>query len=134
MDTILSNWNGYAVHGNVKELDFIADSVGFINLDEDDIISVLSSEGENWIAAGVGSDIDKALSEAITNLPCKINNICNLLIEFICGIRQPKMKELSVVQAALTDVNPDVKITWGLTSDESLGETCKAILVASAKS
>ena len=45
MDIEHSNWNGYEVYGDIKELDAIVESNGFINLDKDDVVEVLS-EGE----------------------------------------------------------------------------------------
>ena len=49
MNTEISTWGGYAVHGDVKELDRIVESTGLINLDKEDIIKVLSSDGEIFV-------------------------------------------------------------------------------------
>jgi len=39
MEQNISQWNGFAIHGDVKELDRIVESKGSINLDKDDIIA-----------------------------------------------------------------------------------------------
>lgn len=128
----ISNWNGYTVHGDVKELDFIAEAEGMINLDKNDIVNVLSSEGENWIAVGTGADMGDAFNEAVNNLPCKIDKVNCLLIDFCCGSKGPVMSEFSVAQNALSEANT-IDVVWGVASDESLGESSKVILVASVK-
>ena len=43
MQIKISEWNGYPVHADVKELDRIVESEYFVNLDQDDIINVLSA-------------------------------------------------------------------------------------------
>lgn len=128
-----SIWNGHSVHGDVKELDYIAKATGMINLDKDDIVSVLSSEGENWVAVGAGPVFDNAFNEAINHLPCKIDKVNSLLIDFCYGSRQPIMSDFSAIQSALSDANTDLDIIWGAAIDESLGESCKVILVASVQ-
>ena len=41
MNTKLSDWNGFAVHGDIKELDKIIESGGLISLDKNDVIQTL---------------------------------------------------------------------------------------------
>lgn len=131
MDTELSNWNGYDVYGDIKELDAIVESNGFINLDKDDVIGVLSAEGENWITTGTDSKVEEAFTKAINELPYSIDKIKSLLISFHCGKRQPNMTEISVVPSALSEANPDIDVRWGITNDDSLGESFKVVIVAS---
>lgn len=126
-----SIWNGYTVHGDVSELDFIADAHGMINLDKDDIVSILSFTGENWIAVGIDTNIDHAFNDALNHLPCKIDKVNSLLIDFCYGSKQPVMSEFSSAISALSDANSDLNIIWGVSTDKSLGESCKIILVAS---
>jgi len=133
MNNELSMWNGHPVHGNVTELDGILETTGFIKLDKDDIESVLSSDGENMISTGNDAVFSEALSKAINNLPCKIDNVNKLLIDFRCGSKQPNMSELSSITATLSKTNADIDIKWGMTSDESLGKSYKVILLASVK-
>lgn len=129
----VSNWNGYSAYGDVKELDRIVETTGMINLTKDDIVSVLSAEGENWISVGNGSNLNDAFNEAINDFPCKIDKINALLIDFRCGNKQPTMSELSIAQTALAEVNKEVEVTWGITFDELLGEVYQVVLVASLR-
>lgn len=128
----ISSWGGYAVRGDVKELDFIAETEGMINLDKNDIDTILSSEGENWIAVGAGIDMAQAFNEAVNQLPSGIDKVISLLIEFCYGSKGAVMSEFSVAQTALAD-NADLDIVWGVASDELLGESCKVVLVASVE-
>lgn len=128
----ISFWGGYAVRGDVKELDFIAETEGMINLDKNDIDTILSSEGENWIAVGAGIDMAQAFNEAVNHLPSGIDKVNSLLIEFCYGSKGAVMSEFSAAQTALAD-NADLDIVWGVASDELLGESCKVVLVASVE-
>lgn len=127
-----SNWNSYDVCGDIRELDAIVESTGFINLDKDDIIGVLSAEGENCVTTGTDYRIDEAFTKAINELPYPLDKITNLLISFRCGNLQPNMTEISKITSFLSGANPDIGVKWGIVKDDTLGDSCKVILVASA--
>ena len=129
----ISEWNGYPVHGDVKELDRIVEYDHFINLDQDDIINVLSAEGNNFLLSAVNANLGDAFNDAINNLPCEIYKVNQLLIDFRCGNKQPKMSELSSVTATLSEANPGSAVKWGISSDETLGDSYKVVLLASVK-
>ncbi|WP_304423718.1 hypothetical protein [Paramuribaculum intestinale] len=133
MNNEISIWNGYPVHGDIKELDRIIESEGIITLDKDDIVRVLSAEGENHVTSGVNANLGKAFNEAVNSLPCKVDKVEELLIDLRFGNRQPEMSELSSITDTLSETNPDINIMWGITSDESLGDSCKVVLVAAVK-
>ncbi len=133
MNNGISIWNGYPVHGDIKELDRIVESEGFINLDKDDVINVLSAEGESHVTSGVNFKLGEAFNEAVNALPCKVDKVEELLIVFRFGNRQPEMSGLSSITDTLPEVNPDINIMWGISSDESLGDFYKVVLVASVK-
>lgn len=82
---------------------------------------------------GVNSNLGCAFSEAVNSMPCKIDKVSKLLIDFRCGTRQPNMTELSSITGTLSDANTDINVTWGMTSDDALGESYKVVLVASVK-
>jgi len=132
MEQNLSQWNGYTVHGDVKALDRISESEGFINLDKGDIIATLSADGENYVATGSAADIGEALNAALANIPVSNEMIDKLLIQFCCGSRQPDMAEISKINSLLTSANEQVDVRWGLSSDTALGEIFQVILLASA--
>ena len=133
MNNGISIWNGYPVHGDIKELDRIIESEGLITLDKDDIFNVLSAEGESHVTSGVNFKLGEAFNEAVNALPCKVDKVEELLIDFRFGNRQPEMSGLSSITDTLSEVNPDINIMWGISSDESLGDSYKVVLVASVK-
>ena len=133
MNNGITIWNGYPVHGDIKELDRIIESEGLITLDKDDVVNVLSAEGESHVTSGVNFKLGEAFNEAVNALPCKVDKVEELLIDFRFGNRQPKMSELSSITDTLSETNPDINIMWGITSDESLGDSYKVVLIASEK-
>lgn len=98
----ISEWNGYAVYGDTRELDNIVETDGLININNKDIVSVLSAEGENYLTASVNVDFGEAFNQALIGLPCKLDNVNNLLIDFRYGNKQLKMSELSSIIATLS--------------------------------
>lgn len=128
-----SIWNGYMVHGNAEELDSLAEETGMVNLDNENIIHVLSDDGESYVTTGVSANISEAFREAVDKLPCKIDKVNKMLVNFRCGVKPPAVTDLTAISASLSEAGPDLEFVWGLTSDESLGEICKIVLVASVK-
>ena len=130
MGNEISIWNGYQVYGNVAELDNIVEANGLIRLDKEDIINTLAKNGKNYVAVGIDSKITNAFNIALKDIPCKIEDIKNLLICYQYGSLQPNAMELGNITSHLS-ANPQINLKWGLTSDSSLGESYKVILVAS---
>ena len=52
---------------------------------------------------------------------------------FRCGVKQPTGDEFTAISAVLSESSSDLEFAWGLTSDESLGDSYKVVLVASVK-
>ena len=92
-----------------------------------------NAEGESHVTSGVNANLGEAFNEAVNALPGKVDKVEELLIDFRFGNRQPKMSELSSITDTLSETNPDINIMWGITSDESLGDSCKVVLVAAVK-
>lgn len=133
MDNEISMWNGYPVHGDAKELDRIIASEGLINLDKADVISALSAEGESHITSSINANLGDAFNNTINSLPCTIDKVNSLLIDLSCGNKQPKMSEISSIIATLSDTNPDIDVIWGMSSDETLGDSYKVTFLVSIK-
>lgn len=133
MNYEISIWKGYPVHGDIKELDHIVESTGIINIDNNDVVGILTERGDNYVAAGINANLGEALKEVVSLLPCKIEKVNNLLIDFRFGSKQPNMAELSSITEMLSEISSDVDIIWGMSSEESLGESYKVVLVASVK-
>ncbi len=79
MNNGITIWNGYPVHGDIKELDRIIESEGLITLDKDDVVNVLSAEGESHVTSGVNFKLGEAFNEAVNALPCKVDKVEELL-------------------------------------------------------
>ena len=134
MNNETTEWNGYAINGDNAELDAIITSPhGMLSLDKNDVESVLSCGGENWVVTAIGSDFATTFDDALKSLPCRINDVKSILISFGFGSKQPIMAEMSSISAALSEANDDLEIRWGTTPDSSLGESYKVVLVASVK-
>lgn len=114
MTTEHSNWKGYDVCGDITELDAIVETTGFINLDKDDVIGVLSAEGENCVTTGTDNRIDEAFTKATKELPYSIDKITNLLINFRYGNLQPNIANISKLPSFLSDTNADMDVKWGI--------------------
>lgn len=61
MTTEHSNWTGYDVYGDIRELDTIVKSTGFINLYKEDVVGVLSADGENCVTIETDNTLKKPL-------------------------------------------------------------------------
>ncbi|MDE7421063.1 MAG: hypothetical protein K2N35_12730 [Muribaculaceae bacterium] len=131
MNTKVSNWNGYNVYGDVNEIADLTDVKAFIKIDEEDVMSILSQDGTNYVSAERTSTLEDAFNQAVKNLGCPPEKIRELLIGFRCGSKQPDMMELTRLSLFLTELNPELSVKWGICQDSSLGEDYKVILLAS---
>ena len=131
MNTKVSNWNGYAVHGYVDEIADLSDANAFIKIDEEDVMSILSQDGANYVSAESASTLEEAFNQAVKNLGCPPEKIKDLLIGFRCGSKQSDMTELTRLSLFLTELNPELSVKWGICQDSSLEEDYKVILLAS---
>ena len=59
--------------------------------------------------------------------------LTNTLIQFRYGNSQPNMAELSTITETLSKADSAINITWGMATDDSLGDSFKVVLVASVK-
>lgn len=131
MNTKVSNWNGYSVHGDVNEIATLTDTNAFIKIDKEDVMSIVSQDRENYVSAESASTMEDAFKQAVKNLGCPLEKIKDLLIGFRCGSKQPDMMELTRLSTFLAELNPELSVKWGICQDLSLGEDFKVILLAS---
>lgn len=124
-------WNDYSIIGDTKELDHIVKSEGQINLDYDDIIDTLSASGNNYVASGRASTLSGAFKLAVENLQTTLKNAKCMLIQFVCGMKQTDMAELQSVTEMLNGASIEMSLLWGISSDSSLGEDFKVIILLS---
>lgn len=131
METDKSIWNGFAVCGDTKELDFIVESESYINLDKYDIISTFSDDGLNYIVSGIGGSFGEALKIAMQKLPGDIGKVSRILVHFIRGNRDVTVAEFKTISETLSNTGEDTDVRWGMAIDPSLGDDFKVILIAS---
>ena len=127
-----SIWNGYTVHGDVKELENIVENPHMISLDRQDILLTFSKTGDNWISVAVAETISEAFNEAMAKLPIDKSEIKRLLIDFQCGINPPTMAEIGAIPAAISELSADVDVKWGISKNEEAEKLYKIVLVASS--
>ena len=94
---------------------------------------MFSAEGNNYVAFAINANLGDAFNAAINSLPCKLDKVNSLLFDFFCGNKKPEMSELSCIPATLSEANTNIDVKWGISSDETLGDSYKVVLVASVK-
>ncbi|MDE6258942.1 MAG: hypothetical protein K2M53_11235, partial [Muribaculaceae bacterium] len=97
------------------------------------IINVLSAEGNNYVAFAINANLGDALNAAKNSLPCKLDKVNSLLIDLFCDTKTLEMSELSCINATLSEANTNIDVKWGISSDETLGDSYKVVLLASVK-
>ncbi len=133
MSPLNSTWQTYPINGDAKQLDKIAESQGFIPLGNEDIIEVLSTEGENYVVSDTDPNFGEAFTKAIKLLPCEMDKVNYLLIDFLCGSKQPEVSDLTAITSSLAQASTDISVKWGVAADDSIGDDFKVIIVASIK-
>ena len=127
MNNGISIWNGYPVHGDIKELDRIIEWGG---VSQNYIFNLLSAEGESYVTSGVNARLVEAFNEAVNALPCKVDKVEELLIVLRWGNPQTDTCEQL---SSIYDMLSDIKSVWDVSVNESFGNSCRVVLVASVK-
>ncbi|MDE6447679.1 MAG: hypothetical protein K2L35_05120 [Muribaculaceae bacterium] len=127
MNNGISIWNGYPVHGDIKELDRIIEWGG---VSQNYIFNLLSAEGESYVTSGVNARLVEAFNEAVNALPCKVDKVEELLIVLRWGNPQTDTCEQL---SSIYDMLSDIKSVWDVSANESFGNSCRVVLVASVK-
>ena len=112
MPNRLNIWNGYTVYGDAEELDLMAVEDGMVNLDNEDIIRVLSDGGESYVTTGVSANISEAFRESVDNLPCKIDKVNKMLVNFRCGVKTPAVTDITAISRTITEPGPGLSCAW----------------------
>ncbi len=126
-----NKWEGYEVHGDPSELDYIVEHSGFISLGRQDLVDTLSAGGDTYVSVGQGESLASAFSDAFGGLPDDGARVQKLVIQFYADARQPSVAELKTVTVAVTKSAPYADVMWGIMMHPDLGEVFKVTLVAS---
>ena len=126
-----TSWNGYTVYGDSSELDKIIATPNIISLDKNDIISVLSREGEHRITTGVGADCLSALNAAISALGRPLDKVTAMLVNIYCkDKRQLQMSEIgSMLEPFKECLDTDCDVLWGIAEDAEIKSSRKVTLL-----
>ena len=126
-----TSWNGYTVNGDSSELDKIIATPNIISLDKNDIISVLSREGEHRITTGVGADSLSALNAAISALGRPLDKVAAMFVNIYCNDkRQLLMSEIdSMLEPFKECLDPDCDVLWGIAEDAEIKSSRKVTLL-----
>ncbi len=113
---------------------------GIINLDFEDVTTVLKDGGVAIMSTGYGEGenrVTKALNEAITSPLLNHNDIFNskkvlLNINFCADDNHTElmMEEMNEIHEFMDKFHNDVETKWGLATDSSLGDKVKITLLA----
>ncbi len=110
---------------------------GYINVDLNDVKTVMTNSGDAIMGSGKAAGADRAV-EAIKKsldspllLSTDIKGAKNILLNISYGEEEVTMDEVGIVTDYLQkQVGPDTQIIWGATFDETLGEEVSVTIVA----
>ena len=110
---------------------------GFVNLDPQDVKAVLGDAGTVSFGSGIADGenrAEKAACSAVEELNMKPENIKNILLNITTGI-EITISEISDAAFVIEKIaEPDTQVIWAHVIDESLDESVKVTLIASARS
>ena len=110
---------------------------GYINTDFADVYNTLKNgnvaimnvgqaEGENRITAA----IDNALKSPLANAN-DVHGAKRVLLQFYCSTEHAiRMQEFDEINHFVEEVGDDVEVQWGVSVDETLGETVRVTIIA----
>ena len=110
---------------------------GTINLDFRDIESTIKSGGGAIMAMGRASGegrVQNAIKNALDSpllYGSDISNAQRILFNIYTSSKHPIfVREMREIDAFFDDLNPDIKVIWGLSDDDSLDEDAKVTILA----
>lgn len=127
----ISVWNGHTVYGDSTEIVFILGTQGWINIDKNDIVSVLSAEGDNWIVSATDTSLGEAFKRAVAALPYPLDEAERAIFCFQYGSNKPVMSNLNIVAEIVLSSAPGLDLIWGIYQNNSLEDLFKVVIIAS---
>lgn len=110
---------------------------GTINLDFRDIETTIKSGGGAIMAMGRASGegrVQNAIKNALDSpllYGSDISNAQRILFNIYTSSKHPIfVREMREIDAFFDDLNPDIKVIWGLSDDDSLNEDAKVTILA----
>ena len=124
------------VYNIIKCISDLISTPGLINLDFDDVKSLLSNAGTAIVGAGVGTGKNAAVkaAEKAINSPIvkdKIKEVKGVLLNVIGSEEKLSMFEVNEAAQTISDAtNNSANIIWGAAVDNTLGDAVKVVIVA----
>ena len=110
---------------------------GYVNVDLNDVKTVMTDSGDAIMGSGVGTGADRAvmaIKESLKSpllLSTDISKSKDILINISYGEKEITMDEVRIVTDYLQkQVRPGTQIIWGATPDDTLGENVSITIVA----
>ena len=109
---------------------------GYINLDFEDVKTVLGNAGPAYMCIGEASGDDApviAIRNAVnsTLMEKPVSGARSIIINFIGEPSHLNMMALNeAAQSIVEEAHPDANILWGTSLDETLGDTVRVVVVA----
>ena len=109
---------------------------GYINLDFEDVKTVLGNAGPAYMCIGEASGDDApvvAIRNAVnsTLMEKPVSSARSIIINFIGEPSHLNMMALNeAVQSIVEEAHPDANILWGTSLNETLGDTVRVVVVA----
>ena len=130
-----TSWNGYTIYGDSVEIDKMIATTNIISLDKNDIIGVLSREGEHRIATGVGVDCESALNAALSSRGSLLEDITAMIVYIYCKDKsQLLMSEISSLLEPIKEcISADCDLLWGFAEDTEIECPRKITLLVTSR-
>ena len=118
-----------SIHDVINAFNDVSNVEGFLPTNFDDIKTLLKNSGKAFATIGEGSSVDSALKNAMDVI--EIKSARSVVMNFKAAKNSFSMSDAKSatekIQALASD---DVKIFWGATVDDSLGDKVKVAIIA----
>ncbi|WP_027405707.1 cell division protein FtsZ [Anaerovibrio sp. RM50] len=120
----------------VQSISDLINESGYVNLDFADVEAVMSNAGPALMGIGEASGDNApmaALREAVNSplLEVSVSGARGVIINFVGETSHLNMMELNEASQSITaEAHPDANIIWGVSVDDTMGDTIRVTVVA----
>lgn len=119
---------GFKIIGKETVLQRVLNTCGMVNIDVDDIKSILSSTAPNYVVEDIDNNIDAAFQKALAKIPFGLTKLKSLAIQVYISDNQSKAKNNFV--ELVENLPADLSWKIGLATDKTLIDKIKVTLIA----
>jgi cell division protein FtsZ len=118
----------------IKGITEVVTKPGLVNLDFNDIKTVMKSGGVAMIGLGEGEDDDRAMTavnQAVNSplIDVDISNASAALVNVTGGLDMTIREAEEVAEVIQQKINPNARIIWGAAVDETLEDTVRVMVI-----